>query len=128
MKIETIKKAQGEANLAIKNLGKRSETIEANITKRIQEIEERISFVKDTIDKIDTTVKENTKWKKKKKKKKTPNPKYPGNSRQKKKDLRIIGREKRKNPQCKAQGNINKIIAENFPNLEKEIPKNIHKH
>jgi hypothetical protein len=38
MELETIKKSQRE----IENLGKRSETIDASITNRIQEIEERI--------------------------------------------------------------------------------------
>jgi predicted nucleic acid-binding Zn-ribbon protein len=43
MEVETIKKSQGETSLEIENLGKKSETIDANITNRIQEIEERIS-------------------------------------------------------------------------------------
>ena len=43
MNVETIKKSQGETSLEIENLGKKSETIDANITNRIQEIEERIS-------------------------------------------------------------------------------------
>jgi uncharacterized coiled-coil protein SlyX len=38
--------------------------MDASITNRIQEIEERISGVEDTIGNIDTTVKENAKWKK----------------------------------------------------------------
>jgi predicted nucleic acid-binding Zn-ribbon protein len=43
MEIETIKKLQRETTLEIENLEKRSETIDASITNRIQEIEERIS-------------------------------------------------------------------------------------
>ena len=61
MEIETIKKSQRETTLEIENLGKRSGVIDASITNRIQEIEERISGAEDTIENIDTTVKENAK-------------------------------------------------------------------
>ena len=57
MEIETIQKSQRERNLEIENLGKRSGDIDASITNRIQEIEERISGIEDTIEDIDTTVK-----------------------------------------------------------------------
>jgi hypothetical protein len=50
--------------LEIGNLGKRSGVIDASIANRIQEIEERISGAEDTIENIDTTVKENAKCKK----------------------------------------------------------------
>jgi uncharacterized coiled-coil protein SlyX len=50
--------------LEIENLGKRSGVIDASIANRIQEIEERISDAEDTIENIDTTVKENAKGKK----------------------------------------------------------------
>lgn len=40
-------------------LGKRSGVKDSSITKRIQAIEERISGTEDTIENIDTTVKEN---------------------------------------------------------------------
>ena len=73
MEIETIKKSQRETTLEIENLGKRSGVIDASITNRIQEIEERISGAEDTIENIDTTVKENAKMQK------APNPKHPGN-------------------------------------------------
>ena len=43
------------------NLGKRSGVIDASITNRIKEIEERISDAEDTTENFDTTVKENTK-------------------------------------------------------------------
>jgi chromosome segregation ATPase len=72
MELETIKKSQRETNLELENQGKRSEVIDASITNRIQEIEERISGAEDTIENIDTTVKENAKSKK------PPNPKHPG--------------------------------------------------
>jgi uncharacterized coiled-coil protein SlyX len=64
MKIETIKKSQRRTTLEIENLGKRSGAIDASITNRIQEIEERISGAEDTIENIDTTIKENAKCKK----------------------------------------------------------------
>ena len=59
MEVETIKKSQREITLEIENLGKRSGTIDLSITNRIQEIEERISGTEDSIENIDTTVKEN---------------------------------------------------------------------
>ena len=64
MEVETIKKSQRETTLEIKSLGKRSGVIDASIINRIQEIEERISGAEDTIENIDTTVKENAKCKK----------------------------------------------------------------
>jgi uncharacterized coiled-coil protein SlyX len=64
MVVETIKKSQRETTLEIENLGKKSEAINASITNRIQEIEERISGAEDTIENIDTTIKENEKGKK----------------------------------------------------------------
>jgi hypothetical protein len=44
LKIEvgTIKKSQSETTLEIENLGKKTRVIDASITNRIQEIEERI--------------------------------------------------------------------------------------
>jgi len=64
MEIETIKKAQRETTLEVENLGKRSGVIDVNITNRIQEIKETISGTEDTIENIDTTIKDNGKWKK----------------------------------------------------------------
>ena len=61
---ETIKKTQIEATLEMENLGKRSETTDASINHRIQEIEEKISGVDDTLEDTDTMVKENSKHKK----------------------------------------------------------------
>jgi hypothetical protein len=52
MKIETIKKSQRETTLEIENLGKRSGIIDASITNRIQDIEERISGAQDIIENI----------------------------------------------------------------------------
>jgi uncharacterized coiled-coil protein SlyX len=64
MEVETIKKSQRETTLEIETLGKKSGAIDASISNRIQEIEERISGAEDTIENIDTTVKENVKCKK----------------------------------------------------------------
>jgi uncharacterized coiled-coil protein SlyX len=49
--------------LEIENLGKKSGMIDASITNRIKEIEKRISGAEDTIENIDTTIKENMKCK-----------------------------------------------------------------
>jgi predicted nucleic acid-binding Zn-ribbon protein len=62
--VETIKKTQMEANLKMENLEKRSGITDVSITDRIQEIEKGISGVEDTIEEIDTTIKENSKHKK----------------------------------------------------------------
>ena len=64
METETIKKSQSETILELENLGKKSGVIDASIINRIHEIEVRISGVEDTIEKIDTKVKENAKGKK----------------------------------------------------------------
>jgi hypothetical protein len=64
MKVETIKKSQRETTLELENLGRRSGNIDASITNRIQEIEYRISDAEDSIENMDTTVKENSKGKK----------------------------------------------------------------
>jgi predicted nucleic acid-binding Zn-ribbon protein len=52
MEIETIKKPQRETTLEIKNLGKTSGVIDASITNKILEIEERISGTEDNIENI----------------------------------------------------------------------------
>ena len=71
--VETIKKTQSEATLEIETLGKKSGTIDASISNRIQEMEEKISGAEDSIENMGTTIKENAKCKK------DPNSKYPGN-------------------------------------------------
>jgi hypothetical protein len=63
MEIKT-KKSQRETTLELEILGKRSGVIDASNTKRIQEMEEKISGAEDTIENIDSTVKENEKCKK----------------------------------------------------------------
>ena len=62
--VDTIKKTQSEATVEIETLGKKSGTIDASISNRIQEMEERISGAEDSIENIGTTIKENTKCKK----------------------------------------------------------------
>jgi wobble nucleotide-excising tRNase len=64
MQVETIKKSQRETTMDIENLGKKSEATDTSITNRIQEIEERISGAEDSIENMDTTIKENAKCKK----------------------------------------------------------------
>jgi chromosome segregation ATPase len=64
MELETIKKSQRETTLEIQSVGKRPGVIDAGITNRLQQIEERISGVGGTIENIDTTVKVNVKPKK----------------------------------------------------------------
>ena len=63
IEIGTIKESQRETALELENLGKRSGDIDASITNRIQELEESISGAEDTIENIDTTVKQNSKYK-----------------------------------------------------------------
>ena len=61
--VDTIKKTQSKAKLEIETLGKRSGTIDASISNRIQEMEERISGAEDSIENIGTTIKKITKCK-----------------------------------------------------------------
>jgi predicted nucleic acid-binding Zn-ribbon protein len=63
VEVETIKKTQIEANLEMEDWGKWSGVTDVSITKRIQEMGERISGVEDTVEEIHTTVKENSKHK-----------------------------------------------------------------
>ena len=119
--VETIKKSQSGTILEIENLGKKSGTIDASINNRIQEIEEIISGAEDSIENMDTTIKENVKCKKILTQNiqeiqdtmSTPN-------------LQIVGVDENEDFQLKGPANIfNKIIEENFPNLKKEMPMNI---
>ena len=64
MEVETIKKTQRETTLEIKILGKKSGTIDASINNRIQEMEEGISGAEESIENMDTIIKENAKCKK----------------------------------------------------------------
>ena len=74
VEVETPKKMQMEKSWTWKNLNKKWSITDVSITNRIQDIEERISGIEDTLEETDTTVKkiiqniENL------------NPKHPGNS------------------------------------------------
>jgi chromosome segregation ATPase len=63
-KVHTMKKTQNEATLEIETLGKKSGAIDASISNRIQEMEERITGAEDSTENISTTIKENAKCKK----------------------------------------------------------------
>jgi hypothetical protein len=120
VELETIKKSQRETALELENLGERSGVIDASITNRTQEIEERNSGAEDTIENIDTTVKENAKWKKLL----TQNTQEIQDT-MRRPNLRIIGIEESEDSQVKGPVNIFiKTIEENFPNLKKQMPMN----
>jgi chromosome segregation ATPase len=61
--VDTIKKTQREAMLEIETQGKKSGTIDASISNRIQEMKDRISGAEDSIENMDTTIIENAKYK-----------------------------------------------------------------
>jgi chromosome segregation ATPase len=119
--VDTIKKAQSEATLEIEILGKKSGTTDASISNRIQEMEERISGAKDSIENISTTIKEKANCKKII----TQNiQEFQDTIRRP--NLLIIGVDEYGDFQLKGPANIfNKIIEENFPNLKKNMPMNI---
>jgi hypothetical protein len=62
--VDTIKETQSETTLEKKTLGKKSGTIDVNISNRIHEMEERISGAENSIENMGTTIKENAKYKK----------------------------------------------------------------
>jgi chromosome segregation ATPase len=62
--VDTIKKTQTETMLEIETLGKKSGTIDASISNSIQEMEVKISGAEDSIENMDTTIKDNAKCKK----------------------------------------------------------------
>jgi septation ring formation regulator EzrA len=64
MEVETMKKTQRDTTLEIETLGKKSGTMDASTSNRLQEMEERFSGVEDSIEKMDTTIKEDAKYKK----------------------------------------------------------------
>ena len=118
--IDTIKKMQSEATLEIETLGKKSGTIEASIRNRIQEMEERILGAEDSIENIGTTIKENGKCKKIL----TQNIQEIQDT-MRRPNIRIIGVDENEDFQIKGPTNIFNKIKETFPNLKKEMPKNI---
>ena len=64
MEVEAIKKSQRKTTQDIENLGRKTGVMDASINNRMQAIEEIIIDAEDTIESIDTTVKENAKCKK----------------------------------------------------------------
>jgi chromosome segregation ATPase len=62
--VNTIKKTQSVATLEIETLGKKSGTIDLSINNRIQKMQERISDAEDSLENINTTIKEIAKCKK----------------------------------------------------------------
>jgi chromosome segregation ATPase len=119
--VDTITKTQSEATLDIETLGKKSGTIDANISNRLQEIKERISGAEDSIENIGTTIKENAKCKNIL----TQNIQEIQDT-MRRPNLWLIGVDENEDFQLKGPANIvNKIIEENFPKLKKEIPMNI---
>ena len=107
--------------LELKTLKKKSGIIDVSISNRIQEMEERLSGAEDSIENMDTTIKENAKCKN-----------ILTQSIQEIQDtmrrtkLRIIGINESEDFQLKGPVNIfNKIIEENFPNIKKEVSINI---
>jgi chromosome segregation ATPase len=119
--VETIKKIQSETMLEIETLGKKSGTIHASLSNRIQEIEEKISGAEDSIENMGTTIKVNAKCKKIL----TQNIQEIQDT-MRRPNLQIIGVDVNEDFQLKEPANIfNKIIEENSPNLKKEMPMNI---
>ena len=111
LEVETIKKMKMKANLEMENLGKRSGITKVSITNRIQETEERISGAEDTVEEINTTVKENSKHKKL-----LTQSIQEIHDTMKKPNLRIIGLEENEDSQLKGPENgFNKIIEETSP-------------
>jgi predicted ribosome quality control (RQC) complex YloA/Tae2 family protein len=99
----------------------KSGTMHASISNRIEEMEERISGVEDSIENMGTTIKENAKCKKIL----TQNIQEIQDT-MRRPNLLIIGVDENEDFQLKRPTNIfNKIIKGNFSNLKKEMPMNI---
>jgi methyl-accepting chemotaxis protein len=109
LEIETIKKTQRKMTLEKEILGKKSGTIDGNISNRIQEMEERISGVENSIESMDTTIKENAKSNKVL----TQNIQEIKDTMRRPK-LRIKPIDENEDCQLKGTENINKIMEENF--------------
>ena len=110
METETIKKSQRETTLEIENLVKTPGFIDISIRNRIQETEERISGADsiDSIENMDTTIKENAKCRKIL----TQNIQEIQDT-MRRPNIRIIGREESEDSQLKGPINIfNKITEE----------------
>jgi hypothetical protein len=121
VEVETIKKSQRGTTLEIEILGKKSGMIDGRISKRIKEMEERISGAEDSIENMDTTIKENAKYKK------ILNQNIQEiQDTMRRQNQWIIGIDKNEGFQLKGPVNIiNKFIEENFTNLQGEMSMNI---
>jgi hypothetical protein len=115
--LDTIKKTHSEATLEIETIGKNSGIIDASISNRIQEMEERISGAEDSTENIATTIKENTKCKKIL----TQNIQEIQDT-MRRPNLWIMGVDENEDFQLKGAANIfNKIIEERFPNQKRNF-------
>jgi predicted ribosome quality control (RQC) complex YloA/Tae2 family protein len=115
--VETNKQTNNprETTLEIETLGKKSGNIDASISNKIQDMEERISGTEDSIESMDTTIKENAKCKKIL----TQNIQEIQDT-MRRPSLRIIGVHENEDFQLKGPANIfNKITEGNFPNLKR---------
>jgi exonuclease VII large subunit len=122
MEVETKKKRKRQTTLEIKILLKKSGDIDASIINRKEEMEERISGTGDFIENMETTIKENAKSKEIL----TQNIKEIKDT-MRRPNLRKTDIDENEDFQLKGPINIfNKFIEENFPNLKKEMPMNIH--
>ena len=63
MDVKAIKKTQRETTLEIEILGKKSGIIDASINNRIEEMEEKNSGAKDSVENMDKTIKKKLKYK-----------------------------------------------------------------
>ena len=121
MEVETIKKTQRETTLEIETLGKKSGTIDSSITKRIQKMEDRISGAEDSIEHMDTTIKENTKCRKI-----LTQSIQENQDTMRRPNLKILGIDENEDFPLIGPANIfSKIIEENFPYIKKEMAMNI---
>ena len=110
--------------LEVETLGKKSGTIDASISNRIQDMEERISGAEDSIENIGTTIKNKNK-NKKQEKILTQNIQEIQDT-MRRPNLRIIGVDENEDFQFVGPANIfNTIIEENFWNLKREMLMNI---
>lgn len=106
------------------NLGKQAGTMDTGITNRIQDMRKRILkrilVVEDTVEEIDTLVKENVKSKRKKNHytKHSPNPGHT-----KSPNITVEGVKERADFQLRRTENIfNKTLEETVSNLKKNMP------
>jgi hypothetical protein len=105
----------------METLGKKSGTIDASISNKIEVMKERILGAEDSVEIMDKTIKENAKSKKIL----TPNIQEIQDT-MRRPNLWIIRVDENEDFQLKRPVNIfNKIIEENFPHLKKEMSMNI---